>query len=285
MRRLLATAAVVALGLSACESVEPDSAAPPVATPNSEKGKENRANPDDRKPKQGTPRQEKPEQGEPRQDKPRPSPAPPKQQHQVVRYLVTDVVDGDTVTVAKAGGTTIRIIGIDTPETVHPFEPVECGGPRASAAATALLAGQRVQLVYDPSQGRLDTYDRTLAYLTVPGLGDFGLAMVRRGLAAEYTYDTAYAKQALYQQAESQAQSQDNGIWATCGGVDTPLATPEPPSNPQPKPGANCASGYSPCVPAYPPDLDCDDIDGPVSVTGDDPHGFDADGDGTGCDS
>ena len=285
MRRLLATAAVVALGLSACESVEPDSAAPPVATPNSEKGKENRANPDDRKPKPGTPRQDKPKQGTPRQDKPKPSPAPPEEQHQVVRYLVTNVVDGDTVTVAKAGGTTIRIIGIDTPETVHPFEPVECGGPRASAAATALLAGQRVQLVYDPSQGRLDTYDRTLAYLTVPGLGDFGLAMVRRGLAAEYTYDTAYAKQAQYQQAESRAQSQDSGIWATCGGVDTPLATPEPPPNPQPKAPANCAAGYAPCVPSYPPDLDCADIDGPVSVTGTDPHGFDADGDGTGCDS
>jgi len=270
MRRLLATAAVVALGLSACESVEPEAAAPPASTPQLDKGDKNRAKPDDRKPKQ---------------ERRRPSQAPPpKEQRQVVRYLVTDVVDGDTVTVAKSGGTTIRIIGIDTPETVHPYESVECGGPRASAAAAKMLTGQRVQVVYDPSQGRLDTYDRTLAYLTVPGLGDFGLAMVRRGLAAEYTYDTAYAKQTQYVQAESRARSQRKGVWGLCGGVDTPLATPEPPSNPQPKPGT-CASGYSPCVPAYPPDLDCDDIDGPVSVTGDDPHGFDADGDGTGCDS
>ena len=236
MRRLLATAAVVALGLSACESVEPDSAAPPIATPNSEKGKENRANPDDRKPKQGTPRQDKPKPGTPRQDKPRPSPAPPEEQHQVVRYLVTNVVDGDTVTVAKAGGTTIRIIGIDTPETVHPTEPVECGGPRASSLATSLLTGQRVRLVFDPSQGRTDAYGRTLAYLEAPGLGDFGLAMVKRGAAAEYTYDTPYARQARYTAAEASAQSSDRGLWGTCGGVDEPLETPEPSPSETPTP-------------------------------------------------
>ena len=97
---------------------------------------------------------------------------PPPERRRPVRYLVTEVVDGDTVKVAKGGETSIRIIGIDTPETVHPFEPVECGGPQASKTAAALLTGKRVQLVYDPSQGRLDTYDRTLAYVTVPGLGD-----------------------------------------------------------------------------------------------------------------
>ena len=204
-------------------------------------------------------------------------------------YLVTEVVDGDTVHLDKPGETSIRIIGIDTPETVHPSEPVECGGPAASAAAERLLSGKRVRLVYDPSQGRTDSYGRVLGYLDVPGIGDYGLRMVNRGLAAEYTYDTAYRKQAQYLAAQQRAQNAGRGVWNRCGGVDTPLEQPtadpqtqDPPDGGQ---GSGCAAGYSPCVPPYPPDLDCADVDGPITITGDDPHGFDADGDGIGCDS
>src|SRR5699024_9257697 len=47
--------------------------------------------------------------------------------------------------------------------------------------------------------------------------------------------------------------------------------------------GGNCAAGYDPCVPSYPPDVDCADVDGPVRVTGDDPHALDRDGDGRAC--
>ena len=46
---------------------------------------------------------------------------------------------------------------------------------------------------------------------------------------------------------------------------------------------ANCAAGYSPCVPPPPPDLDCADVNGPIRVTGSDPHNLDGDGDGWGC--
>lgn len=46
---------------------------------------------------------------------------------------------------------------------------------------------------------------------------------------------------------------------------------------------SGCEPGYSPCVPSYPPDLDCADVGGSVTVTGSDPHGLDADGDGVGC--
>jgi hypothetical protein len=47
----------------------------------------------------------------------------------------------------------------------------------------------------------------------------------------------------------------------------------------------SCAPGYSPCVPPPPPDLDCADLDGPIRVTGSDPHNLDGDGDGWGCES
>lgn len=59
--------------------------------------------------------------------------------------------------------------------------------------------------------------------------------------------------------------------------------SPQPPP-PEPEPPA-CDSNYSPCVPPYPPDLDCPDIGFAVQVIGSDPHGFDADGDGFGCES
>ncbi len=273
MRHLPATVLVVAMCLGGCTATTtatPADNGPAVvqtSKPEPTKKKKPKA---DRKPKD---------------DKPT-SRQTPRAPRAVVTYLVTDVVDGDTVKVAMAGETSIRIIGIDTPETVHPSEPIECGGPEASAAATKLLTGRRVQVVYDASQGRLDAYDRTLAYLTIPGIGDFGLAMLKRGLAAEYTYDSAYRHQSQYIRAESRAQSKGIGVWGKCGGVDTPQAIPKPPpSGPPGNSSSNCDPGYSPCVPAFPPDLDCADIDGPVSIAGNDPHGFDADGDGTGCDS
>ena len=209
-------------------------------------------------------------------------------------YSVLRVVDGDTVEVSYRGGTSIRIIGIDTPETVDPNTPDECGGPAASALASQLLSGRQVRLVFDKSQGRTDYYDRTLAYLDIPGRGDYGQAMIEQGSAAEYTYDTAYDRQAEYIAAESRAQTQDRGVWGACGGVDTPLKAPAPLANPpgdKPKDrgnsggGSGCADGYQPCIPPYPPDVNCEDVDGPIRVSGSDPHGLDADGDGVACES
>lgn len=49
--------------------------------------------------------------------------------------------------------------------------------------------------------------------------------------------------------------------------------------------GGACAPGYDPCIPPYPPDVNCPDVDGPIYVTGSDPHGLDADGDGVACES
>ncbi len=64
--------------------------------------------------------------------------------------------------------------------------------------------------------------------------------------------------------------------------IGTYVAPPPPPA---PKPITNCAPGYSPCVPNVSYDLNCPDIGFSVTVTGSDPHGFDRDGDGYGCES
>src|SRR3954470_15965170 len=63
---------------------------------------------------------------------------------------VSRVVDGDTVWV-RAGSRSldVRLLGIDTPETVDPHRPVGCFGPEASAYTKHLLTGRRVRLVYD----------------------------------------------------------------------------------------------------------------------------------------
>ncbi len=182
------------------------------------------------------------------------------------------------------------MIGIDTPETVHPSVPDECGGAEASQAAEDLLSGKQVRVVFDPSQGKRDKYDRMLAYLEIPGTGDFGEAMLRAGHAEEYTYGSAYQRQSTYRAAEEAARSADKGLWGQCGSADVPLetATPTPTPTapptqaPPPAPSGNCVPGYSPCVPAG-PDLDCADLDGPISVTGADPFRLDRDGDGVAC--
>ncbi len=80
---------------------------------------------------------------------------------------VTEVVDGDTVVVAFPGGRseTVRLLGVDTPETVDPDEPVECYGPEASAFTHARLDGRQVRLEKDREER--DRYGRLLAYVYV----------------------------------------------------------------------------------------------------------------------
>lgn len=64
-----------------------------------------------------------------------------------------------------------------------------------------------------------------------------------------------------------------------------PEPEPEPELEPEPDQGGNCEPGYDPCVPPYPPDVDCADVDGPIRVDHSygDPHGLDGDKDGVGC--
>jgi micrococcal nuclease len=131
-------------------------------------------------------------------------------------WHVSRIVDGDTVDVTKGRRTlTLRLIGIDTPETVHPTEPIECYGPEATKFATRRLLGEPVALEFDRSQGRLDYYDRTLAYVwTTDGRPQqFNRDAVRRGYALEYTYDDAYLWQREFFRAQAAAVDQGLGVW------------------------------------------------------------------------
>ena len=129
-------------------------------------------------------------------------------------FAVSRVVDGDTVRVLIEGQEVpVRLIGIDTPETVAPNRPVECAGPEASVYAEQLMSGDRVYLELDPTQGTYDSYDRVLAYVWLEGDVMVNLAMLQTGLAEEYTYDDAYKYQQLFRQVEEQARDDLLGQW------------------------------------------------------------------------
>lgn len=131
-------------------------------------------------------------------------------------WRITRIVDGDTVDATRRGRTlTLRLLGIDTPETVHPSEPIECFGPQATAFASRRLLGERVALEFDRSQGRLDYYDRTLAYVWTMGGSpqQFNRSAVRLGYALEYTYDDVYLWQDEFLRAQAAAVAGRLGVW------------------------------------------------------------------------
>ncbi len=130
-------------------------------------------------------------------------------------YQVTSVVDGDTIKVSMDGNIeTLRLIGINTPETVDPRKPVECFGKEASNKAKELLSGKKVKLEADPSQDNRDKYNRLLRYVYLEDGLFFNKWMVENGFAYEYTYNTPYRYQAEFKTAQKYAQDQKLGLWA-----------------------------------------------------------------------
>ena len=129
--------------------------------------------------------------------------------------LVTRVVDGDTVE-ARIGGEVedVRLIGVDTPETVKPGEPVQCFGPRASDFTHRQLEGQRVRLVFGVE--RRDVYGRLLAYAYIGG-GLFNSDLLRRGLARSLTIPPNDRFAARFRRLELAAARAGRGLWGACG--------------------------------------------------------------------
>lgn len=128
--------------------------------------------------------------------------------------LVTKVIDGDTIEVFLNGKKErVRILGINTPETVDPRKPVECFGGQASDKAKSLLSNQHVRLESDPSQANRDKYGRLLRYIYINNETDFGLTMIKEGYAYEYTYNTPYKFQKEYKLAQKEAENSKLGLW------------------------------------------------------------------------
>lgn len=220
-------------------------------------------------------------------------------------YNVMSVIDGDTIKARLASGgeiVSVRLIGIDTPETVHPSKPVQCFGKEASSKLTELIEGKTVYLESDASQGDSDKYNRLLRYINLKDGTSINLMMVLDGYAFEYTYNIPYRYQTEYREAEITAMKNDAGLWAsdTCDGdveiestqtqtaptSDTSGGTSGNTTDSSGSSSSNCDPNYTGgCVPKVSYDLDCGDISFSVWVVGTDIHGFDGDGDGHGCES
>ena len=145
-----------------------------------------------------------------------------------IKAQVLRVVDGDTIHVSLNNkDITIRMIGIDTPETVDPRKPVQCFGKEASNHAHQLLDGTTVYLEQDTSQGDYDKYNRLLSYIWMPDGRLFNQVMIAEGYAFEYTYNLPYNYQTQFKDAQRNAQNQQIGLWSpnTCNGVHGAVTT------------------------------------------------------------
>jgi len=136
-------------------------------------------------------------------------------------FSIVKVVDGDTIKVDINGTTeTLRLIGIDTPETVDPRKPVECFGIEASNKAKELLISKKVRLESDQASGERGIYGRLLRYVWLEDGTFFNKQMIFDGYANEYTYNIPYKYQNEFKQAEKEARENKRGLWAddACSG-------------------------------------------------------------------
>jgi endonuclease YncB( thermonuclease family) len=132
------------------------------------------------------------------------------------RATIVEVTDGDTIAVRQQGKKRdVRLIGIDTPEV---FFGAECGGDEASASMEDMLSpGQRVKLIRDRTQDRIDDFGRLLRYVERRGT-DVGRAQVAAGWAEVFVFETPFKRLGSYRHAEANAQASGLGVWGMCGG-------------------------------------------------------------------
>ncbi len=131
--------------------------------------------------------------------------------------VVDRIVDGDTLVVVVDGAEErVRLIGMNTPESVDQRRPVMCFGKEASAHLGELVPeGTPVRLERDVEVR--DRYDRLLAYLYRASDGLFvNLAMVTDGYAQQYTFPPNVAHTDEFRRAERDARSNGTGLWSAC---------------------------------------------------------------------
>lgn len=217
---------------------------------------------------------------------------------------VARVIDGDTLELAD--GSRLRLIGIDTPETVAPNHPVECYGREASAKTRELVEGRVVYLEKDVSE--TDRFGRLLRYVYLEDGRMLNEVLVAEGYASAASYPPDVKYQDRFLAAERAAREAALGFWgAVCAESPTPTpvpptATPAPPAlapalptapppAAAPPQQAACHPSYAgACLDPYASDYDCAGGrgDGPlytgrVTVVGPDVFRLDSDGDGIGC--
>jgi micrococcal nuclease len=202
---------------------------------------------------------------------------------------VERVVDGDTIEVnpAVSGTEDVRLLGVDTPETVDLNEPVEPYGPEASAFTKRQLEGKRVTLTFD--QEKTDQYGRALAYVRISGQSiTFNETLLRQGYAQLYIVPPNDRYEATFSRAQDQARQASRGIWGLSKAQQCELADR----------GNGIGEGSPECQgqgppPPYDPgvDRDCGDFQSQAEAQAElerdpsDPQNLDGDGDGVACET
>jgi micrococcal nuclease len=137
----------------------------------------------------------------------------------IALYEVIKVIDGDTIEVLIDGEKkTVRYIGMNTPETVHPSKPVECFGVEASNKNKELVTGKKVRLVKDISE--TDKYGRLLRYVYVDD-NFINLTLVQEGYAYALSYPPDLAFSDEFKKAEQTARENKLGLWGDICNIPT----------------------------------------------------------------
>lgn len=131
-------------------------------------------------------------------------------------YYVKSVTDGDTVKVVMSGKMeTVRLLGIDTPETKDPRKPIQCFGKEATAHMEKLALNKYVRLESDPTQGDRDKYQRLLRYIYLENGTNVNAEMVRSGFAVAYVrYPVSQIEE--YKKLQKTAMESNIGLWSVC---------------------------------------------------------------------
>jgi len=191
---------------------------------------------------------------------------------------VVEIVDGDTIKVDIDGTIySVRYIGIDAPETAYRNEYF---GPQATEKNRLLVAGRKIYLFSDVTDK--DASGRLLRYVVV-GSTFVNHELVRTGYAPASNYPPDDSCVDILREAQSTAKIGLLGLWAP---TPAPIVRSSPVILPT-QGGGNCDPSYpTVCIPPPPPDLDCKDVPyRRFRVLPPDPHGFDGDYDGVGCES
>lgn len=133
-------------------------------------------------------------------------------------FQVLRVIDGDTILVApnpfpqSASGDRIRLLGVDTPESVHPAKPVERFGLEAAAFTRRLCEGRRVRLQFEVGNTQ-DRYGRTVAYVFLDDGRLVNAEIIRLGYGYAYTR-FPFARMEEFRALEAEARTARRGLWA-----------------------------------------------------------------------
>lgn len=135
--------------------------------------------------------------------------------------VVSRAVDGDTLDIQIDGHKdTVRLIGVDTPETHDPRKQVQCFGQAAAAYTKSLAEGKTVRLEADATNSNRDKYQRLLRYVYLPDGKLLNETLIRQGYGFAYVV-FPFTKLETFRQAEAEARTANRGLWAGCGVDDS----------------------------------------------------------------